>query len=190
GVSSLYEDPEEEAAVEVHRQPVVEVEVEVEREVVIPERRATIKTGGKLKARPSVSRADLEALGLVNGSRGGVDEEPTMPEIPQSFREQDGERRRSRKMLDLDIPQLHAPGSGGLGLETEFDKVIEGQKVRPLFAPPLTAQSEVGVQQQQSAMHNHASMDADMPSPFVPHTRSAGTNAGKQKGYLMRQNTK
>ena len=187
-VSSLYEDVEEQ------QQQVEEVAVpEPQPEVVIPERRATIKTGGKLKARPSVSRADLEAMGQ---QRGGGSEEP-MPEIPHAYREEvdagaEGEermasRRQSRKMLNLDIPQLEAEGGLGLGLESEFDKVVESQKVGSPFLPPLSARSE---QQQRGTLHNHASVDAEMPSPYVPHTRSTGTNLSKQKGYLMRQNTK
>ncbi|TKA81949.1 hypothetical protein B0A55_01937 [Friedmanniomyces simplex] len=209
-VSSLYEDLDENG---VATQP--EPEPEAVPEVVIPERRATIKTGGKLKARPSVSRADLEAM----GQQRMVSSEEPMPAVPSAYGsagmenttddasehstekadslvdDKPANRRQSRKMLNLDIPQL-STGTGelGLGLESEFDKVIESQKVHPPFPPPLFARFGTVNQPKQGAPHNHASVDADMPSPFVPHTNgNAGADVSSprtQKGYLMRQNTK
>ncbi|KAK0303928.1 Bud site selection protein bud4 [Friedmanniomyces endolithicus] len=212
GVSSMYEEPKEEGMAMLP-EPVPEPAPEV----IIPERRATIKTGGKLKTRPSVSRADLEAM----GQQRMVSSEEPMPTLPSVYRTadvnngstDDGDsqhstekadsiveekpvnRRQSRKMLNLDIPQLSAgTGDSGLGLESEFDKVIENQKVQPPFPPPLFARFDAASQQEQGAAHNHASVDADMPSPFIPHTNgSAGANVSSprsQKGYLMRQNTK
>lgn len=89
---------------------------------VIPERKATIKTGGKLKARPSGTPADFEAL-----LAGGVDlEENPMPKVPSNQAQQ--------MDLSLDIPNLAqetAEDAGDmLGLDREFDRVIASQKVR------------------------------------------------------------
>lgn len=138
-------------------------------EPVIPERRATIKTGGKLKARPSGTPADLRAM---IAQRRHVSEEPS-PRIPDEYRseslpnseadeteslpsEQDAteelsgdengsvsthadsfvekqqNRRQSRKQLklDLEIPVGSFVNGSGLGLDAEFDRVVESQKVR------------------------------------------------------------
>ncbi|GAB7348685.1 hypothetical protein MBLNU459_g7431t1 [Dothideomycetes sp. NU459] len=135
-------------------------------EPVIPERRATIKTGGKLKARPSGTPADLQAM---IAQRRQVSEEPT-PSIPDQYRavsssgsevteteslpadvdaddrlsenEHDGDpaqadssvekgqnRRQSRKQLklDLDIPVGSFVNGSGLGMDAEFDRMIESQ---------------------------------------------------------------
>ncbi|KAK5744952.1 Bud site selection protein bud4 [Elasticomyces elasticus] len=208
-VSSMYDDVVDDGfELQLEPQP------EPEPEVVIPERRATIKTGGKLKARPSVSRADLDAM----GQQRQIGSEEPMPEMPMQYRDaetgtddEDQEsqtstekadslvdekathRRQSRKMLNLNIPQGTAADLG-LGLESEFDKVIESQKVCLPFLPaPLFARFDA----EPHSSHNHASVDADMPSPFQPHTAFAIASAGadihsprSQKGYLMRQNTK
>ncbi|KAK5687082.1 Bud site selection protein bud4 [Elasticomyces elasticus] len=207
-VSSMYDDVVDDG---FELQP--EPQPEPEPEVVIPERRATIKTGGKLKARPSASRADLDAM----GQQRLIGSEEPMPEMPMQYRDaetgtddEDQEsqtstekadslvdekathRRQSRKMLNLNIPQGTAADLG-LGLESEFDKVIESQKVCLPFLPaPLFARFDAELH----STHNHASVDADMPSPFQPHTAfaaSAGADIHSprsQKGYLMRQNTK
>ncbi|KAK3618728.1 Bud site selection protein bud4 [Elasticomyces elasticus] len=204
-VSSMYDDVVDDG---FELQP--EPQPEPEPEVVIPERRATIKTGGKLKARPSVSRADLDAM----GQQRQIGSEEPMPEMPIQYRDaetgtddEDQEsqtstekadslvdekathRRQSRKMLNLNIPQGTAADLS-LGLESEFDKVIESQKVCLPFLPaPLFARFDAELH----SSHNHASVDADMPSPFQPHTACAGADIHSprsQKGYLMRQNTK
>ncbi|KAK5735805.1 Bud site selection protein bud4 [Elasticomyces elasticus] len=207
-VSSMYDDVVDDG---FELQP--EPQPEPEPEVVIPERRATIKTGGKLKARPSVSRADLDAM----GQQRQIGSEEPMPEPPMQYRDAETgtddedqqsqtstekadslvddkatHRRQSRKMLNLNIPQGTAADLS-LGLESEFDKVIESQKVCSPFLPaPLFARFDAELH----SSHNHASVDADMPSPFQPHTAfaaSAGADIHSprsQKGYLMRQNTK
>lgn len=167
---------------------------------IIPERKATIKTQGKLKARPSGTPADLEAM---RAQRRHVSYE--VPAIPDQYRsetsaqadeqapsdedededdshsseslseqettgqesqqdpvdgehdnepslqidtsldrdvehgddettgmlsEQDGNRRQSRNMkLDLDFPVDSFDDDMGLGMDAEFDRVIEAQKV-------------------------------------------------------------
>ncbi|KAM0716703.1 hypothetical protein Q7P37_008148 [Cladosporium fusiforme] len=117
----------------------------------IPERRATIKTGGKLKARPSGTPADFGAL------FGEVSDEYPVPAIPQGFQAQienadasfdssegdhskvdsgiDGEHQPTEKSvprreggkvaLSIDIPAVE---NEDWGLEQEFDRVIQNQK--------------------------------------------------------------
>ena len=135
-----------------------ELETELDHEPMpprqeIPERRATIKTGGKLKARPSGTPADFGA------AYGEVDGDYPVPAIPQGFQAQienadasfassegegskvdsgiDAEQKpiersapnaESRKpaALTIDIPAVETED---WGLEQEFDRVIQNQKV-------------------------------------------------------------
>jgi hypothetical protein len=168
---------------------------------IIPERKATIKTQGKLKARPSGTPADLEAMraqrrhvsyevpaipdqyrsetsaqadeqarseedededdshsseslseqettgqeSQQNPVDGEHDNEPSLQidtsldrdvehgddETTGMLSEEDGNRRQSRNMkLDLDFPVDSFDDDMGLGMDAEFDRVIEAQKVR------------------------------------------------------------
>ncbi|KAK4503077.1 hypothetical protein PRZ48_006504 [Zasmidium cellare] len=157
----------------------------------IPERRATIRTNGQLKARPSATPADFR---MMAEQRRLVSTEHPVPAIPQAYqaeveevtepdmetttyssegneskadsaidRSPDNHRRESRKVakLNLDIPTLGGDIAGdGLGLDQEFDRVIENQKVGSFF--PSQTSDNAG----------------------------ADLSPRKQKGYLCRQNTK
>ena len=124
---------------------------------VIPERRATIKTNGQLKARPSGSRADLEAMLAMNV-------EQPVPAIPDQYRadardqsetadtesiwsqasaaesgesrndsgvEQEAQNRESRKLdLDFKLPAPEPVSGSGFSLSEEMDRAMETQKVR------------------------------------------------------------
>ena len=194
---------------------------------IIPERKATIKTQGKLKTRPSGTPADLEAM---RAQRRHVSHE--VPPIPDQYRtetsaqadeqvssdededeeeshssgslsetdmtgqepqqdemdaahdtekslqndtnldkdvqladngtsdmlsEQDEHRQQTREMkLDLDFPLASSDNDMGLGMDAEFDRVIEAQKV-------------------------------GIDTLYRSQTHMLTTI---QKGYLMRQNTK
>ncbi|KAF2215354.1 hypothetical protein CERZMDRAFT_82381 [Cercospora zeae-maydis SCOH1-5] len=176
---------------------------------VIPERRATIKTNGQLKARPSATPSDLR---MMAEQRRIVSAGHPVPPIPQAYQvevdhaseteepsqyssdgselkvdsaiesnEETTRRRESRKQLklDLEIPRVTADDADGLGLEHEFERVIESQKVLHHF--PFNA-----LQDQTAERYSH------FVTPCPPHQTSAGANhfPRKQKGYLMRQNTK
>lgn len=182
----------------------------VEEAPVIPERRATIKTNGQLKARPSATPADLR---MMAEQRRIVSTGHPVPPIPQAYQVEAGQtseveeelsqcssdgneskadsavepseettrRRESRKQLklDLDIPHITADdGDDGLGLEHEFERVIESQKVRHRISTNRSVRQGSAFQQG--------------PTPYSPHQTRAGANQfpRKQKGYLMRQNTK
>ena len=172
----------------------------------IPEPVATIKASGKsLKTRPSATPADVHEMAEVRRQVSG--ELPPVPKIPerlqsrpsmvveaddplphsatetslvQSTEEKDGIRQPKRKssLVPLDIP---VEGSDGLGIESEFDRLIEAQKVGYTFSDP----------------------DFN-PLPWSPgyaeymagqgfrpiKDRYANSTIPTQKGYLMRHNTK
>lgn len=159
---------------------------------VIPERVATIKSasGSKLKTRPSATPSDI--MSMREARRQVSREVPNVPPIPERHRNRMSrdldelstsddflERHPSFKKrsltLDLDL---------GLSLDRDFDRVIEAQKVG---FQRLTLQPQT---------------DVTLPSPTMQESRQEGlatpaTEAldadmisRKQRGYLMRQNTK
>lgn len=187
----------------------------------IPERRSTIRTGGKLRARPSATPADFEAMAE---QRRLVSSEYRMPPMPVAYHDEidhteqevdDGSvyssedaesakadslvedkpvKRRESRRMKLDIPQLDKSEADdlGLGLDAEFDRVIESQKVGTPFPPPVFARFDAAAQYGSTYPH-HLSDEAAGPTPYSPHSKSgAGANlyTRSQKGYLMRQNTK
>ncbi|KAK4624605.1 Bud site selection protein BUD4 [Fulvia fulva] len=213
---------------------------------VIPERRATIRTNGQLKARPSATPADFATMAeqrrtvsashpvpaaIPEAYRAEVDQVPEATESDIDVDEKhattyssegteskadsavessavtspETKRRESRKMakLNLEIPSLAVDDQNdGLGLDQAFDRVIESQKVRSFFPPPLLARSDLPSQQARSSelssFNSAGGFDSPeglshAPTPFSPQTNfSAGTDVSprKQKGYLMRQHTK
>jgi hypothetical protein len=120
-------------------EPVSPVEPEVS--IEIPERRTTIKTRGKLKTRPSATPADL--MGMAE-QRYMVDREHEMParDLAQDntshdddeYSEGDGtshgdsQYQRQEVDINLNVPTLEEGPE--LGLDREFDRVIEYQTVR------------------------------------------------------------
>lgn len=179
----------------------------------VPERIATIKApGGKLKTRPSITPADVEAMAETR--RQVSREMPTVPALPDrhynrpsmieeaSFMEPEttppdqdiqsqpphmaitsdepDENKRTSSLVKLDLPVAGSDGLG-FGLDQEFDRVIEAQKVA--FAFPCS-QAEI-----------HASPRGNLEAiPRQGFKSARGTVANRpfrtQKGYLMRQNTK
>ncbi|KAI5362481.1 putative pleckstrin domain, PH-like domain superfamily [Septoria linicola] len=208
---------------EVHSFDELPAPAAVEPEVpVIPERRATIKTNGQLRARPSATPADLRAMAeqrrIVSAGHpvppipqayqaetettqtSDVDEEPSQYSSDGNESKADSavepsqettRRSESRKQLklDLDIPHVTADDADdGLGLEHEFERVIESQKVPQLFPSNYSANFGRAYQHGRAAeSFSHAPTTL-----FSTHQTSAGANRfpRKQKGYLMRQNTK
>lgn len=183
-------------------------------QVVIPERVATIKTGGKLKARPSATPQDFE---LMAEQRRVVSTEYQVPAIPDQYRSEveategsvysaqgnepkidslgeqkkpKGRRKSGRVTLDVSIPDIDTGlGEEGLGLDAEFERVIESQKVGSPYPPPAFAHFDA-LSQQHEAGGLHLSYHS--PTPYSPHSRSAGSNlyTRAQTGYVTRQNTK
>lgn len=163
---------------------------------VIPERKATIKTGGKLKARPSGTQADLQAM--INARRavsGEIPPSPALPDIYQepsesllseeslvsaselsndsqadSLVESNTKRRQSRKQLklDLDIPTFESEEGLGLGLDKEFDRVIASQKVAYPFH--LSAHHPPQIQQNSTAVPNISPVSFPLNSSGTENT--------------------
>ncbi|KAG9253330.1 uncharacterized protein F5Z01DRAFT_709073 [Emericellopsis atlantica] len=156
--------------------------------VSIPERVATVKaSGSKLKTRVSNTPSDLAAM---REARRQVSHEiPGVPPIPAKHQNRlsrdapmevaetqgDGylDRHPSFKnrslTLDLDL---------GLSLDQDFERVIEGQKVQN--NPKQHLHNTTPTQQPHGQASNSSS--------FQVH--SANTSSPRQRGYLMRQNTK
>ena len=158
----------------------------------IPEQAATIKSasGSKLKTRPSATPSDLVAM--REARRQISSEMPSVPPIP--------ERHRSRPSFNLDRSADAQDGKGeegsgrqssftkkrltldigddlGSSLNKDFDRVIEAQKVAfdpsILYTPSFNDNGQVST--------NNDSRQLGL---------SANVTSRKQRGYLMRQNTK
>ena len=155
----------------------------------VPEQVATIKaSGSKLKTRPSATPSDLMAMRDARRQVSG--ETPSIPPIPARHRNRPSlnvesessetvnatgvlERHSSfkKKSLTLDIG-----GDLGLSLDDDFDRVIEAQKVAfNLSSSDLTCFKK-----------GQASDSSDIQY----YEYYANITPRKQRGYLMRQNTK
>ena len=159
----------------------------------IPEPDATIKaSGGKLKTRPSLTRADVRAMAetrrRISDRHQDVVPSPDSDQAPQ---EDDAERaslngsqevgdqnkqvKRKSSLIQLDVPVEELDEGLSIGLDKEFDRVIEAQKV----AFNLSLQS--------SQLPGAYNKDRDPSSSMKIY---ANISQRKQKGYLMRHNTK
>lgn len=156
----------------------------------IPEQVATIKaSGSKLKTRPSATPADLMSMRDIRRQVSG--ETRFIPPIPERHRNrpslsvepevQDSndtddymERHPSfkKKSLTLDIG-----GDFDLSLDKDFDRLIEAQKVP--FGPSSSQPASFKPNGQASKF-----------SDAFPSYVYANISPRKQRGYLMRQNTK
>lgn len=162
--------------------------------LAVPEQVATIKasSGSKLKTRPSATPSDIMSM---REARRHISTEYPIPPIPQ--------RHHSRPSLNS-TRNLEEPGQSsteeeiankpslkkrsltldigsdlGLSLDEDFDRLIEAQKVAfDLFHPHSTSYNGFGqVSQSQANSLRYDKLYANI----TPR---------KQRGYLMRQNTK
>jgi hypothetical protein len=155
----------------------------------IPEHVATIKSSGsKLKTRPSATPSDLMAMReLRRNVSGEISSIPPIPERhrnrpslsrelsegPQSDSELERNESFKKKSLKLDIGN-----DLGLGLDKDFDRVIEAQKVA--FDPSHS--------QSTHSLHDNGPASTSENPP--QYDFCANLTPRKQRGYLMRQNTK
>ncbi|KAI0530313.1 DUF1709-domain-containing protein [Xylaria digitata] len=190
-----------------------EEEEEVEEEPIespaIPERMATIKaSSSKLKTRPSATPSDIEAM---REARRQVSREitrevtPLVPTIP--------ERHRNRTSRDFDAEQCNSVTGDdflerhpsfknrsltldldlGLSLDHDFDRVIEAQKVefqRATLNKAFEAASASHTGQASSSNEANTTLSTITSGISIEPTSSANITNRKQRGYLMRQNTK
>ncbi|CAG8974816.1 hypothetical protein HYALB_00000430 [Hymenoscyphus albidus] len=155
----------------------------------IPEQVATIKSSGsKLKTRPSATPSDLMAMREMR--RHVSSEVPNIPAIPErhrarpslgaeddDFSQSTGSMGRhpsfNKRSLTLDLG-----GDTGLSLDKDFDRVIEAQKVAYDLSSPS------------SPCFLESTGQASTSSNLEFSKYYANINTRKQRGYLMRQNTK
>jgi hypothetical protein len=184
---------------------------------------ATVKApGSDLKTRPSLTPADLTAMAATRRKVSGPiapPSEDSSSDIPTSESEQEATSepspsksagKRVSSLVQLDIPRDHCGEDLGFGLEKEFDRVVEAQKVAfelslsrlhhpfngrfpssemPVAAdtlqmkhiPSLKPQGARALPGDQRAWGHHYPMDG---------SHFANRSPGRQRGYLMRQNTK
>lgn len=176
----------------------------------VPEPVATIKApGGKLKTRPSITPADVQAMAEIRRQVSNGSQVPGVPKIPErhlsrpsivpefdepvlnttseatsvkGLEERDTSKLSKRKssLLPLEV-SVQASDGLGIGIESEFDRVIEAQKVAFNFPTPDVASRPWSP--------GHAE---HMPGQEFKSFREGYANNAiyTQKGYLMRQNTK
>ncbi|KAG2411725.1 hypothetical protein HFD88_009281 [Aspergillus terreus] len=157
----------------------------------VPDPVATVKApGGSLKTRPSLTPADMETMAATRRKISGqqpppvpllpkqepnASEEPAPDEPGPQVTKEPAQRQTS--LVKLDIPFSIQEESLGFGLDKEFDRVIESQKVA----------FEISLSQLYTGTR-------PVPSAQDPckhsHEPSANQNSNQQRGYLMRQNTK
>lgn len=188
-------------------EPEPEVESEVEPEFSqeetpsVPGRVATVKApGGKLKTRPSASAAELEELKTQMYHTS--DEKP--PPIPAKYADEiasaeqrkasleDDARgasdntlpnRRQSMRMKLDMPLGSFDEDAGLGIDKEFDRLLEAQKVE-LY--PISSQCHFPIQ-----TGSRPGAEALAGRGYSYHNDDyADLRTRGQRGYLMRQNTK
>ena len=176
----------------------------------VPEPVATIKApGGKLKTRPSVTPADVQAMAEIRRQVSNGSQVPPVPKIPErhlsrpsivaesderivdpaseaasieNSHERDTSRLSKRKSSLLPLEVSVQAGDGlGVGIESEFDRLLEAQKVA--FNLPFI---DVASRPQSPADVEH--LDGQKSRPLTE--ACANKTIHKQKGYLMRQNTK
>lgn len=169
----------------------------------VPEPIATIKAPGtKLKTRPSITPADARAMAETRRQVSG--EVPMVPPIPEKHQnhplaipesalfppeqgsevpeiETSKQVKRKSSLVQLEVFVERNDDGLGFGLDREFDRVIEAQKVAFSFSS-----SEFGFQSISPGSAEYVA---------AQEFRSIAQNLANkpfraQKGYLMRQNTK
>lgn len=200
---SVIHHPVSDEEEEIVNEPIEEEELE---SPAVPERVATIKASGStLKTRPSATPSDLVAM---REARRQVSREiaPHVPTIPErhknrlsrdfgneqtatdnadDYMDRHPSFKKRSLTLDLDL---------GLSLDQDFERVIEAQKVafRQLsFEKQFLAASD-GPTRQVSGTQQLVVATDNTPGRKKSNEvyLNANVTARKQRGYLMRQNTK
>ncbi|KAF9886572.1 Bud site selection protein bud4 [Aspergillus nanangensis] len=165
---------------------------EITPELSVPDPVATVKApGGCLKTRPSLTPLDLETMAATRRKISGQ-HPPPMPSLTKqksndSVHSTEGDveppeptnkaSQRQSSLMKLDIPFSIQEESLGFGLDKEFDRVIETQKVA--FELSL------------SHLYSRTLRRAEPQDPQIPIAKwSANQKSTQQRGYLMRHNTK
>ncbi|KAL2381351.1 hypothetical protein RJZ90_003988 [Blastomyces dermatitidis] len=188
--------------------------------LAIPDPLATIKSSnGSLKTKPSLSPADVHEMAATRRKVSG--QEPPVPSISEESstgsRPSYGEHgdqftsflsdlpqlnatvpinndKRQSSLVKLDIPVSANDEGLGFGLDLEFDRVIEAQKVafdhflskQTRYTTPFMDTTNVNMQQ--SRLPNL--MPSERKEIPLAGDRIANNVTTRQRGYLMRHNTK
>jgi hypothetical protein len=169
----------------------------------VPEPVATIKApGAGLKTRPSLTPADMESMAATRRKISGqhVPPVPSLPQqapndsecedkitdLPPQLTLPSNPSQRQSSLMQLDIPFSIQEESLGSGLNKEFDRVIESQKVAFQFALSQVDCFPVPASQADPRL---VYRPQGLPS-FADFVKPANTYCNQQRGYLMRQNTK
>ncbi|KAL2047162.1 hypothetical protein N7G274_001181 [Stereocaulon virgatum] len=172
----------------------------------VPHPVATIKApGGTLKTRPSIAPSDVQAMAEVRRQVSNGSDVPVVPKIPErhlsrpsivaeadeplpdsgseaeslhSCEEKDAPKQSKRKssLLPLEVPVEGSDDGLGLGIESEFDRVIEAQKKGYLM------RQNTKVIIASSASHESADSTTEVKEnqePSARGTRSAGNSPRK-----------
>ncbi|MCJ1287021.1 Bud site selection protein bud4 [Xylographa opegraphella] len=171
----------------------------------IPEPSATIKApGGGLKTRASIAPADAQVMAQTRRQISG--ERPTTPTIPGLHNQRlstafevdclstassgdtssEGEPvkqiKRKSSLIQLEVPLEEIDEGLSIGLDREFDRVIEAQKVA--FSSFITTSDPDCNSKRSTQDYIRRQRLLFMNQNF------ANISTRQQKGYLMRQNTK
>ncbi|KAF2204274.1 DUF1709-domain-containing protein [Delitschia confertaspora ATCC 74209] len=187
--------PEEEAGTpdSVIRHPVV-IEPPERTSPIVPDVSATVKApGAKLKTRPSLAPSDVETMAATRRAVSGEHAPPVPERSPKrqslslefdSVEEDAAQQEKNDGSHLLDIPIGDIAEDLSLGLDKEFDHIIEAQKVDKLFPLPSFAYFPTSCAAlSDGAEHMSGEGFTYRYSPTNGYVR-------EQKGYLMRQNTK
>lgn len=181
----------------------------------IPDPVATVKAHGTgLKTRPSFTPADMESMAATRRKISGQ-QPPSIPAYDKQYSGESGEPnhdsrppessqqlgppiqfaqdnpQRQSSLVKLDIPFSIQEESLGFGLDKEFDRVIESQKVA--FELSLSCSPHFPLSFPVTQIQDPLSLPSPgHPKDFNQHYSgiSADRAIPKQRGYLMRQNTK
>ncbi|KAI4722088.1 DUF1709-domain-containing protein [Aureobasidium sp. EXF-10727] len=172
---------------------------------IIPERKATIKTQGKLKARPSGTPADLEAM---RAQRRHVSQE--VPPIPDQYRsetsaqadeqissdEEEGEESHSSgsltepEMAEQEPHQIKTDGEHDAEKSLQSDTSLEKDD-------QYEDEATSDILPEQRRQSRKMKLDLDFKLDSFDDDMGLGMDAefdrvieSQKKGYLMRQNTK
>jgi hypothetical protein len=183
----------------------------------IPEAEATLRApGSKLKIRPSLTASEADSLQHdVDISPQSPEEVPSQPESHHSIPEanatvqpafEEKKQPRVSSLVQLEIPQDQIDEGLSFGLEKEFDRVVEAQKVEferslhRLYYPfngRFPSNELPDTREPWSRDPTHSNLPRPQGARPLPeenriplHGNLANRYLHTQRGYLMRQNTK
>ena len=183
----------------------------------IAEERAVKAPGTKLKVRPSLTASEAESLQddvdisrpVQEPTRKQSSESAELPNAPQAPTAVDVDKKpRVSSLVQLEIPQERTDEGLSFGLEKEFDRVVEAQKVdferslQRLYYPFNGRFPSCELPDSKDSLMRNPTPDTlafpkplgGRPLPEENHYPNVEDFANRfprrQRGYLMRQNTK